>query len=279
MKNEKQSSPTRKAVVFLAWGERYLWEVDHCIRQSKEFLEEFDIVLITDRHSDVQPIEQHFSQIIRSDFKAEGLLRKTELLDALERQDYQVYLFLDSDTVVLGDISLGFEKAHQFGLALAPAPHYSLDAFWGFGDVMVEQGTPPKGQCQYNSGVIFFSPKPEVKMVFREWQQLAAKYGHILNNDQPFFTLAMEQVGFNPYTLSISFNYRGFGDAISGDVRIWHSHGMPPENINDYDVAWPPRRAWPGYVEHPKPSYRSAKTKLRAALSRAKNSVLRRIRS
>ena len=35
-------------------------------------------------------------------------------------EGYDSYLFLDSDTVVLGDISLGFEKAKitQFGYAV-----------------------------------------------------------------------------------------------------------------------------------------------------------------
>jgi hypothetical protein len=46
--------------------------------------------------------------------------------------------------------------------------------------------------------------------------------------DQPYISLAMEILGFNPYTLSPSFNHRAFGELISGPVRIWHSYAPPP---------------------------------------------------
>jgi hypothetical protein len=38
----------------------------------------------------------------------------------------------------------------------------------------------------------------------------------------------MEMLGFNPYTLSPSFNYRAFGELISGSIRIWHSYAPVP---------------------------------------------------
>ena len=81
--------------------------------------------------------------------------------------------------------------------------------------------------------------------------ELGSKYGNEYGGDQPFFTLAMEQLNFNPYTLSISYNYRGCGDGISGLVRIWHSHGKMPENINQFKVVVPLRRAWPSKLIQP----------------------------
>ena len=235
------------AVVFLAWGERYINEVLHCIDHSPT-LSQYDLYLITDQTSE---IEHQQLRVIRADFKSSGLLRKTELIDFLP-EGHEVFLFLDSDTVVLDDVSLGFHKAVQHGIAVAPAPHYSLDYFFGFSEVMRSENMPVSGQLQYNTGVIFFNTKESTLSVFRRWRQLAEKYQKIRQNDQPFFSLAMEQLGVNPYTLSISYNYRGYGDAISGVVRIWHSHKKMPEDINHFDLVWPPRRAVPGRVIHPK---------------------------
>lgn len=237
----------KSAVVFLAWGERYTNEVLYCIDHSPT-LNQYDLFIITDRISE---IEHPNLQVIRVDFQSTGLLRKTELINFLP-EGYEVFLFLDSDTVVLEDISLGFNKAAQHGIAVAPAPHYSLDYFFGFGEVMKSENMPISGQLQYNTGVIFFSSEESTESVFRRWRQLAEKYQEVRQNDQPFFSLALEQLGLNPYTLSISYNYRGYGDAISGVVRIWHSHKKMPEDINRFDLVWPPRRAIPGKVIHPK---------------------------
>lgn len=236
----------KRAVVFLAWGERFIQEVESCVRRSKA-IQGYDFILITDQDTDLGRFQCDFAEVIKASFETKGLLRKTELIKFLPER-YDSYLFLDSDTVVIEDISLGFEKAERFEIAASPAPHYSLDYFWGFDRVMNLERIDCKGQLQYNTGVIFFKNSPTVKSIFKRWMELALKYQEEFTNDQPFFSLAMEGLDFNPYTLSISYNYRGFGDAISGVVRVWHSHGELPVNINEFKKAWPPRRAWPSKV-------------------------------
>lgn len=249
MTDGNQRTMNKYAVVFLAWGKRYLDEVDACISQSKA-LESYDRILITDAETELDDLQHRFTKVIRASFETQGLLRKTELVKFLP-DTYAAYVFLDSDTVVIDDISLGFEKAEKFSIAVAPAPHYSLDYFRDFDHIMDLEGTPCKGQLQFNTGVIFFKNSPAVKSVFQRWMELAHKYQAEFKNDQPFFSLAMEQLDINPYTLSISYNYRGRGDSISGVVRVWHSHGQMPANINDFNYAWPPRKAWPSKVVYP----------------------------
>jgi len=87
----------------------------------------------------------------------------------------------------------------------------------------------------------------EVVEVFTRWYQLGRK--HRYHNDQPLLSMAMEQSGLNPYTLSPSFNYRGRGELISGKVFLWHSHLPYPKNINEFNSAWPPRRVIRGHLE------------------------------
>ena len=117
----------------------------------------------------------------------------------------------------------------------------------------------------YNSGVIFFSPKIDgVVDVFSLWNELALKYRDIFKNDQEFLSLSMELLNFNPYTLSINYNYRGTGNLISGDVKIWHSHIEMPKDINDFEVAWPPRRVTYGQIIFPN----KKRSKLNAFISK-----------
>lgn len=231
------------AVVFFIWGDEYIQEAENCIHNSPA-LEGYDLLLLTDHKTELKGRDSLFSQIIRADFQSGGLIRKSELIDHLP-SDYEVYLLLDSDTLVLEDIRFGFEKARKHGIAMAPCHHYALDHFWNFNEVMQQEKHPLSGQLQYNTGVIFFSLTPEVKQVMEMWRDLSLTHRHIINNDQPFFTLALEKLGFNPYTLPITYNYRGSGDPISGKVRIWHSHLKMPGNINDRTTQWPLRRAYP----------------------------------
>ena len=80
---------------------------------------------------------------------------------------------------------------------------------------------------------------------------MAEEYKDIYPNDQPLFSLALEQCRIIPYTLSIGYNYRGFGEGICGLVRIWHSYGEMPEDINKIIPEWPLRKASPGRIAYP----------------------------
>jgi len=140
---------------------------------------------------------------------------------------------------VIDDISLGFEKAEKHGIAIAPAPHYSLADFRDFRQIMVAEGVTPKGQLVYNTGVIFAAlNRPEVRAVFDLTLQLARKYPDKVWNEQPYLSLAMELLNFNPYTLSPSFNHRAFGELISGSIRIWHSYDALPHNAGSLEKGY-----------------------------------------
>lgn len=220
----------RRTIVFLAWGDAFINNVGRCIAESR--LPDYPILLITDNETDVACLPSHVS-VLRRDLMFPGKLAKLELLAAVP-DDLETVLFLDVDTRVIGDISLGFEKAERHGVAMAAAPHYSLEDFRSFRSVMVREGVSPCGQMIYNSGVIFFAAnRPEVRDIFSLARATANKDEIAPWGDQPYISLAMEMLGFNPYTLSPSFNHRAFGELISGSIRIWHSYNpLPAEAQN-----------------------------------------------
>lgn len=224
-----------RGIVFFAWGDEWIERTAACIRESK--LPEYPVFVVTDATTDTKALAKN-AEVVRLGFQLSGKARKAELF-ARSPAQIDTMLFIDADTRVVDDISLGFEKAEQYGIAIAPAPHYSLPDFRDFRQVMIAEGVTPRGQIVYNTGVIFATPhRPEVRAVFDQTLKLAQKYQDKVWNEQPYFSLAMEMLNFNPYTLSPSFNHRGFGELISGSIRIWHSYEPVPRDAANLEKGY-----------------------------------------
>jgi hypothetical protein len=229
------SMKSNRAIVFSTWGTEYVDRVASCIRESQ--LPPYPIFMITDLATDVSGLPAGI-EVVRRDSQLSGKAKKTELFLRLPDQ-IETALLLDADTRVIDDITLGFEKAERHGIAMVPAPHYSLADFRDFRQVMLKEGIKPLGQIIYNSGVIFCTPhRPDVQAVFDRTLALAQKYRDREWSDQTYLSLAMEIEGFNPYALSPSFNYRAFGELISGSIRIWHSYEPLPDNAASLEKGY-----------------------------------------
>jgi hypothetical protein len=216
-----------RAIVFFAWGVEYVSRVRDCIRQST--LPDVPVWLMTDSETEIGDLAKSV-RLLRHDSALSGKAKKTELFAHIP-SEIDTALILDADTRVIDDVSLGFDKAESHGMAMVPAPHYSLADFRGFREVMLQEGITARGQMIYNSGVIFCLPhRPDIRAVFERTLQLARKYRHRAWTDQPYLSLAIELENFNPYVLSPSFNYRAFGELISGSIRVWHSYESLPKN-------------------------------------------------
>ncbi len=225
----------KRAMVFLAWGESYVASALEAVASSA--VGEMPVFLITDETTEVGPLPGRVS-LVRGDLGPGAKVRKSRMF-ALAPKTFDSLLFLDVDTRVIGDVSLGFDKAERHGIAMAQATHYSLADFRGFGRIMEAENVTPRGQLLYNSGVIFFDPRREdVRAVFELAAALAERHPDAPWGDQTYLTLAMEMLEFNPYTLSTAFNHRAFGELISGQLRIWHSYQPLPEGARDLESGW-----------------------------------------
>lgn len=163
------------------------------------------------------------------DLREEGrLLDKARMYDT---SPFDETLYLDCDTIVLGDLSFGFEKAEKHGLAcsICEAPwaaryHKSIQ-----GDIV-----------EYNTGVMFFRKGDAVKPLFDEWKRLApitdssikfVMTGVIMTmreNDQGSFALAVHNTGFNPCVLPLNWNYRPMLQPVFfGPIKVWHDYEPP----------------------------------------------------
>jgi len=150
-------------------------------------------------------------------------------------------LFLDLDTVVMSTLNFGFEKADNFGLAIA-----ICEAPWGRRYSKIFAGD----QIEYNTGVIFFTK--QAKPVFDKWKELANTIDSSIiavgdngmyvmpANDQGSFALAIENTGFNPFILPLNWNFRPMWHrSFFGPIKIWHDYSDPPrffEELNTYYI-------------------------------------------
>lgn len=235
MDSNELSVPDKRAIVFLAWGDTAIAQIVRCLANS--ILPDYPIYLITDAATDTHSLPRHVT-IVLTEYTIAGNRRKNALIRDMP-DGLETVLFLDTDTIVLDDISLGFDMAEKFGIAMAPAPHYSLSHFRNFKTIMEQENIRARGQIVYNSGVAFMSLKhPKVRPVFDRALSLAEKYEGTPWGDQPFLSLAMELEDFHPYALSTSFNHRGFGELVSGSIRIWHSNTKVPENAANLEYGY-----------------------------------------
>src|SRR5260370_10873984 len=183
------SMKSSRAIVFFAWGADYVDRVATCIRESR--LPQLPTWLMTDSGSDLGKLPTEV-KVVRADFQLSGKARKTEMFARLP-QEIETALVLDADTRVIDDISFGFEQAEKHGIAIVPAPHYSLADFLSFREVMLKEGVTPRGQMIYNSGVLFSTPHPpDVRAVLELTLKLAKKYDYQEWSDQHYLSLAMQ---------------------------------------------------------------------------------------
>lgn len=161
-----------------------------------------------------------------------SLNQKAAMLDL---SPFDETLFLDLDTVVLGNLDFGFQKAKQFGLAIA-----ICEAPWGKRYPNIFTGD----EIEYNTGVIFFTKA--AKTVFDKWKELSTTVdSSILGvseqglykmnaNDQGSFALAIEKTGFNPFVLPLNWNFRPIWQrSFFGPIKIWHDYADPPPSFNE----------------------------------------------
>jgi hypothetical protein len=240
----------KHAIVWFCWGERFISEAIDSARSAAAI--EADRVLITDAEGATYAKDNPaFTSIVETQLIHANNLEKSRLIDLLPG-GYDTFLYLDTDAKIIGDVSLGFAKAEQHGIAMAPAPNYNLPEYFNFACLMRQLGVEPADQIMYNAGVIFFHLTAAVRQVLERWRDLCATVGakNDFPRDQPFLTLALEQCGVTPYVLSPLYNYRGLGEYAVGNIRIWHSHFAPPPDLNDFENAWPARRFTDGMRLH-----------------------------
>ena len=163
------------------------------------------------------------------------LLDKAAMLD---RSPFEETLFLDADTVVLGTLDYGFEKAARHGLACSICECPWARRYGGLEGEIVE----------YNTGVLFFTGA--AKPVFDAWKTLnetldssivfhaGDELARMPLNDQAGFAKAVDDLGFLPFVLPYNWNFRPkWHKSWFGPLKIWHDYEPVPEPLLAHNEA------------------------------------------
>ncbi|MFN0011673.1 MAG: hypothetical protein ACKVS8_08530 [Phycisphaerales bacterium] len=154
-----------------------------------------------------------------------------------ELSPFDETVYLDADTVVMGNLDFAFEQAARHGMALCVC-----ECPWARRYVYA---VPPCDMVEYNAGVVFFSKRPDVEAVMKEYHRLAyrvdTRVPYIAANgapaksvpqDQCALAMAISKLNFNPFVLPQNWNFRPrWQRVVFGPVKIWHEHDAPPPMV------------------------------------------------
>jgi hypothetical protein len=205
---------SRRGVLYITWGDK----ADTVLQRS------LDSVV---RHHSELPVH-----VVRLPESA-TLLEKSKMM---AMTPFEETLFLDADTVILGRLDFGFEKAARHGLACAICECPWARRYRGLAGDLVE----------YNTGVLFFTES--ARPVFDAWERLAFdvdsaipifvddRLAHMPLNDQAGFALAVERTGHLPYVLPINWNFRPrWHKSFFGPIKIWHDYRPVYDELADWN--------------------------------------------
>jgi hypothetical protein len=197
-----------RGVLYIVWGD-------------------FDVAVLERARASLQRVHPDLPVEVAELPGGSTLLDKAGMLDLTP---FDETLFLDADTVVLDDLSFGFEQATRFGLACSICECPWARRYGGIDGEMVE----------YNTGVLFFTD--QARPVFDAWKACAGsvdssivfhngeELARMPLNDQAGFAQAVDETGFRPFVLPYNWNFRPkWHKSWFGPLKIWHDYSDVPE--------------------------------------------------
>ena len=133
----------KRGVLYVVWGDKIEPLLQRSIASVRRFYPHIPIEIVHAGEPDPE----------------RGLAQKVKMAS---KTPFESTLFLDADTVVLGNLDFAFDRAEQFGLACV-----ICECPW-----LRRYGASEGDQLEYNTGVLFFSPKS--RPVFDAWEELSA---------------------------------------------------------------------------------------------------------
>lgn len=202
-----------RGVLYIVWGDKVAPYLERSLASLQEWHPELPV---------------HVERLSAPSDPIATLVQKSRMF---ELSPFSETLFLDADTVVLGRLDFGFDRARRFGVACT-----INECPWArrYGDPALVGDT-----IEYNTGVLFFSR--QARPLFEAWGAHAAaldssieweeggRVHRMPRNDQAGFAKAVEDTGTSPFVLPLNWNYRPwFHRAFFGPLRIWHDYGPVP---------------------------------------------------
>tara|TARA_B100000989_G_scaffold56062_1_gene37830 strand:- start:2913 stop:3608 length:696 start_codon:yes stop_codon:yes gene_type:complete len=215
-----------RGITYVAWG-KCIPEAERSALSARKF--NYKSCLIT-----TEPITSKcFDKIIKVNDK---LSQNFNILNTYELTPWDQTLWLDSDTLILGNLDFAFEKAQDFGISIVIAPHSCLG---GRNLKNINQDSP-----EYNCGAMWIDKHHPKMMNFGDkWKDIVKNYnGRGWWTDQSSVSYAIHKLKINPFILPLNWNFRAYmdnefsnGEYHSsngyGPIKVWHSRTPLPKEL------------------------------------------------
>jgi hypothetical protein len=221
----------KRGILYIVWGEKAEAQLQRSILSVRNFYPEMPIHV--ERGSEDPRL---------------GFRQKT-IMGALT--PFESTLFLDADTVVLGNLDYAFDRAEEFGLACC-----ICECPW-----LRRYGHSEGDLIEYNSGVLFFSQK--ARHIMSDWPKISAAHpsaSHWLDTDgghkgmrfedQYGLARAIRDNAFNPHVLPMNYNFRpSIHRTFFAPLKIWHSPKELPQGLTQASLACEQGQQLVGYYQ------------------------------
>ena len=205
----------REGVIYVATGADYLELAEASARSLRDVAPGVAIDLFTDMEvapglfDAVHPVPRVHERI-KAECMAQSRFART--------------LYLDCDTLVLGDPRDGFDLLERFDLAIA----HDVRRDWALIRQGLEEQTP-YGFPQFNAGVVFYRTSERVRAFLREWARRFFASGQA--RDQVVLKDMLWRTDLRWYVLPPEYNLRRLTmldawEPLDVRVKIVHSHRL-----------------------------------------------------
>jgi hypothetical protein len=221
--SDREHGETLEAIN-VAFGFEYLAMAINSARSVRATNPGVRTTVVTNVDADITVLEREFDRVIVVDAPTDSNRTfKTRVIDFVTADRV---VFLDCDTIVVGDLSPIFRCLDRFDVAVKVNPEPA------FKDFDIADGIPGSTFPSFHSAVLFFRRGPGAERLFAAWSRIVAEDG--VSRDQPALARAVFE---NP------------------DVRVLPLHAM--WNTSPLDLRLlapkPGRRVEPRVIHYRKP--------------------------
>ncbi len=210
--------------VYAATGAKYLHEAAASAASCRRHMPGCRILLLTPDDTAVAG----FDEVVAF---GTGIADPFELKVAgIAAADAERFVFLDTDTFVLGDLGDIDRLLDRFDLAAAQAPVRLQSNLWPETEPFLRDA--PGCFPEFNTGVIAFRRSAGLADMLARWRDLQRRHARSTppprTQDQASFRAAVFLSDLRIATLPPEYNCRfPFPTSVCGEVKILHGHGEP----------------------------------------------------
>jgi hypothetical protein len=217
------NSENKNCIIYSAYKENHIRVAIKSMRNLAKIMpKNFDLIFHTDRKCDVDLsfvkkiiIDEHKNEKDH-EFKLVGMIK------AMEELDYEKFLFLDNDTLVLKQeaFQIPFQMLDYFDILVVRCGVHLAESSLEIKTISTLQNIPDDFS-EINTGVLYFRKNEKTKVFFKSWLKFyLSKYKS--HRDQGAFRYLLYFSNLRFYELPNKYNHRNYRRTDS--VIIHHNH-------------------------------------------------------